>query len=394
MTTQQLAESYFVLDVPDVRWTDAADGRRVRVVISPQNGEQVDFSENYTPDNNNAVTLRGLSELIQPYVKPCPTPMRQDLVQGHGVWLATVVRASFTAQLYDEPEEGQSAQMIGQAFHSYAYYASRRTTATPGSTAMWLTRYTERTVLAVQPLTLSVLLVEGLTARFVVEGLNSQDELQTVTVPIDITGAEGAALGTAPAYAAVIHYSIPDLTTAAALTKVLRVTAELLREGRAVDSVTFHIDYKHHAQQRVVAFTNCFGMLETEAFTGADDVSTELEAEYAWMDREYEKTCTREVTQHRLAARFTGDTRRDSLRDITASPELFLIHDEGADCWQRMTLTAFEMTDRRPHTAPQTAYITLRPSAMHQEEVARRGDTDSGEVRHRIFDYTFDETFN
>lgn len=389
ITTASLAASYFVLDVPDVRWTGAPAGRRVRVVVNPQNGTPTEFSEAYTPDADGAVTLRGLSEIIEPYVKPCPTPLRQDLVTGHGVWLATVVRASFTAQLYDG-----SGTTIQPTFHSYAYYASQRTQATPGATAIWLTRYNERTILAEQPLTLSAFLMSDITARFRCEGTDAAGTIHTATVAVDMSAGQGAASGTAPSYAAVVHYTVADLAAAAAVGTLLRVTAELLRGGTVVDSVTFHIDRTHHAQRRIVAFTNCFGMLETEAFTGADEATTEMEAEFAWMDRDYEKNVTREVTQHRLAARFTGAVRRDSLRDIMASPELYLIHRDGHDCWERQTLTAFEMTDRRPHTAPQTAYLTLRPSAMHQELVDRTGDTDAAQVRHRIFDHTFDYTFN
>lgn len=388
ITTTALAASYFVLDVPDLRWTGAADADKVRVVITPRNGEGVDYTEPYVPDADGVVTLRGLAELIEPYVRPCPTPLRQDLVVGHGVWLATVVRASFTAQLLRA-----DGTTITPTFHSYAFYASRRTKATPGATAIWLTRYTERTILSVQPICLSVLLMNTLTAQLVVEGYKN-GTLQTVTVPVNLSAGSGAASGTAPAYAAVVHYTVADLAEAAGMTQVLRATAQLMRSGTMVDSVTFHVDYTHHAQRRVVAFTNCFGMLETEAFTGTDEVGTELEAEFAWVDRDYEKTSTREVTVHRLAARFTAGDRRDSLRDIATSTEVYLIHEEGTDSWQKMTVTGLEMTDTRPHTAPQTAFLTLRPAAMHQEEVDRTGDTDGGQTRHRIFDYTHDYTFN
>lgn len=389
ITTSTLAASYFVLDVPDVRWTGASAGRRVRVVVNPENGTRVEFSENYTPDNDNAVTLRGLAELIEPYVKPCPTPLRQDLVVRYGVWLATVTRASFTVQLYDD-----NGSTIQPTFHSYAYYASQRTDATPGTTIMWLTRYHERTIISVQPITLSVFLIEGVTARFVCEGTDDNGNISNATVNADLSSGQGASAGSAPAYAAVVHYTVAELEWAAHVGTLRRVNAELLYNGSVVDSVTFRIDHSHHASRYVVAFTNCFGMIETEAFTGADEATTEMDAEFSWMDRDYEKTSTREITQHRMAARYTDDVRRNSLRDIMTSLEVYVIHCEGQDCWERHTVTGFEMTDKRPHTAPQTAYITLRPSAMHQEVVTRQGEDDPGQTRHRIFDNTFDYTFN
>lgn len=389
IATTSLNSAYFVLDVPDVRWTSAADGKSVRVTIVPENGESVQFTEDYTADADGAITLRGLAELIESYVKPCPTPLRQDLVISHGVWLATVVRASFTAQLFDE--EGNT---IAPNFHSYAYYASQRTKVTPGATAIWLTRYTDRTISPVQPITLSVLMRSSLTARFVVESV-SDGLISTATVAIALPSSASVA-GTPPAYAAVVHYTLADLASAAHVgaSEIRRVVAELMSGGSVVDSVTYHIDHRHRPQLHIVAFTNCFGMLETEALSGSDERTTTMDAEYAWIDREYDKTNQALVTADRLCAGHISDAQRQSLQDLAASPEVYLCHDNGTDCWDKMTVVDLEMSDRRPRTSPQTAYVTLRRSARHQEVVDRTGSTDEGDHRDRIFDYTFDNTFN
>ena len=339
-------------------------------------------------DADDAITLRGLAELLQPYVKPCPTPLREELLTTSGVWLATVTRALWTAQLYDG---STPAVAIGAPFQSYAYYASQRTNTRPGSAAFWLTRYTDRSILPEQPMVLSAFLTGNLTVRVRVTYLSSGVLAQTTFTP---SLGEGAA--TPPSYAAVMHYTLDGIATAASVTagSIQSVTFELLRDAAAVDSVTFRIDRTHRTQLRVVAFTNCFGMLETEALTGSDERTTEMAAEFAWMDRQYEKTAQDEVTTERLAARHITERQRDSLRDMAASPEVYLIHENGSGCFERMTVTAIEMTDRRPHTAPQTAYITLRRSHRHQEVVNRTGDTDAAGTRFRIFDYTFDESFN
>lgn len=383
--------SYFVLDVPDVRWTDADAGRNIKITITPENGEPAEFTEGYVPDADHAVTLRGLSELLQPYVKPCPTPLRQDLLITSGVWLATVTRALWTAQLYTSPTDGSAPEPVGGPFQSYAYYASQRTDTRPGNAAFWLTRYIERTIQPEQPLVLSAFLTGNLTARVRVTYLSEGVLAQTTFAP---SLGEGAAIP--PSFAAVLHYTLDGIAAAADVDagSIKIVTFELVRDDSVLDSVTFHIERKHRTQLRIVAFTNCFGMLETEAITGADERTTEMEAEFAWVDRQYEKTTQDEVTAERLAARHMTKQQRDSLRDLAASPEVYLIHENGAECFERMTVTALEMTDRLPHTAPQTAYITLRRSHRHQEVVTRCGDTDPDSTRSRIFDYTFDKSFN
>lgn len=384
--------SYFVLDTPDVRWTGAAagEGKNVRVTITPENGAQVQFTEAYTPDEDGAITLRGLAELLQPYVKPCPTPLLQTLVTTSGVWLATVTRASWTAQLFTEPDEGDPAT-VSPTFHSYAYYASQRTCATPGTTAIWLTRYNERWVTPQQPMLLSAFLTSNISVNVRVT-YESQGELHQTSFSPTL----GAGAANPPSYAAVLHFTLSGIATLANVSaaNIHSVTFRLLVSGSESDSVTFHIDRAHKTQLRIVAFTNCFGMMELESFTGSDERTTEMDAEFAWIDREYEKTDSEEVTVERLSAGHINDVQRSSLRDMAASPEVYLIHENGVACWDKMTVTAVELSDRRPRTAPQTGYITLRRSHRHQEVVSRTGDTDSGGERHRIFDYTFDYTYN
>lgn len=382
--------SYFVLDTPDVRWTGAAAGRNVTVTITPSNGTPVFFTEGYTPDADGAVTLRGLAALLQPYVTPCPTPLRPELLTTSGVWLATVTRALWSAQLYDG---STPAAPVGAPFQSYAYYASQRTDTRPGSAVFWLTRYTDRVITPEQPMVAAFFLTsDTLAARLRVFHLDTEGAIQTKTVAVAL--GENAVHGTPPSYAAVLHYTLSAVATAAEVTadSIRIVDFQLLRSGTVIDSVRFRIDRAHRPQLRLVAFTNCFGMLETEALTGADERTTEMSADFAWMDDEYEKTAQQEVTTERLCAGHVTEVQRNSLRDLAASPEVRLFHENGESCFERMTVTAIEMTDRRPRTQPQTAYVTLRRSARHQEVVSRTGDT--GDNRDRIFDYTFDETFN
>lgn len=385
--------SYFVLDVPDVRWTGAAagEGKNVRVTITPENGAQVQFTEAYSPDEDGAITLRGLAELLQPYVKPCPTPLREDLLRSSGVWLATVTRASWTAQLFTEPDEGDPTT-VSPTFHSYAYYASQRTNASPGETGIWLTRYTERSMVPTQPIVLSAFLTSSLSVQVRVTYETAAGTLaQTSFAP---TLGNGAA--NPPAYAAVLHYTLSGIASAAHVDadSIHIVTVELRRNSTAIDSVTFHIDRTHKTQQRLVAFTNCYGMLETEALIGSNDRTTAMEAEYSWIDREYEKTSQEEITTEHLCAGSISEQQRSSLRDLAVSPEVYIFEEDGSSCFDKVTVTGIEMTDRRPRSAPQTAYIDLRRSHRHQEVVNRTGDTDSGGERHRIFDYTFDSTYN
>lgn len=378
---------YFALDTPDVRWAVASEGRMVAVAITPLNGNAATYQEAYVPDGDGCVTLRGLGALLQPYTSPCPTAITQNLLAGSGVWIATLSRAQWTATLY--AEDGQT--VIPPVHTSYAYYSSQRTNTRPGATAIWLCRYTQRDIVPQQPLLASFMLTPGLSAQIRVRYLDAAGAMhQKLLTP----AIDGVATQT-PSQAAVLHYRLAALATDAGVDAdaIVQVDFELINGNAIADRLRYRIDRTHKKVLRVVAFTNCFGMLETEALTGSETADTTLSGEFAYMDDQYEKVAQQLVTTQRVCAGSVNDERRSSIRDLTTSPEVYLTYGAEGSCFERVTVTDLELRDQRPHTTVQTAFVTLRPSHRHQE-VVHRGASVNPELVDGIFDYTFDDTFN
>ena len=391
-----VASGYFVLDTPDIRWNDAAQGRMVVVTIAPLNGIPVTFTEQYTPDDNHAVTLRGLSALLQPYVSPCPTSSAtfRTLLTNSGAWIATLSRAQWTATLY----QANGTTRVGDALTSYAYYASQRTSTRPGLSAIWLSRYTSRDIVPSQPLIGCFMMMSGVTARLRVYYNDGQGVLhETVVTP----SLNGAVATDPPSQAVVLHYTLSALASAISSIEntiidkdnIVQVDFELLEGNSVADTLRYRIDREHKKMLRLLAFTNCFGMLETEAFVGSEEEDTVLDAEFSYLDENYEKISQQLVGSSRLCAGHVNDERRRSIRDIATSPEVYLIRRDGSSCFEQMTVTDMELKDQRPHTTFQTAFVTLRPSHRHQETVSR-GQSISQEESDGVFDYTFDDSFN
>lgn len=382
-----MENGYFVLDTPDVRWPVADGGRVVRVSITPLNGAEASFSENYTPDADGSIVLRGMAGLLQPYTAPCPTPLRRELFTGSGVWLATLSRAQWTATLY----KADGTTTVSPVHSSYAYYASQRTNTRPGATAIWLSRYTARDIVPQQPLIACCMLTPDVEARIRVYW---RDDEGLVHESMATPSLEGVPEET-PSQAAVLHYRLEALAELVDVDagSIEQVDFQLINAGEVADTLRYRIDRSHKRMLRVLAFTNCFGMIETEAMTGSEDSNTELEGDFSYMDDQYEKVAQQLVTTSRICAGNVTDERRDSIRDSTTSPEVFIAYGREGCCWQQVTITDLELRDNRPHDTFQTAFLTLRPSHRHQEIVSRGPGVDK-EIIDGIFDYTFDDSFN
>lgn len=387
-----LEAGYFVLDVPDVRWPVATGYQTVEVEISSDNGRSATFSESYTPDSDGSIVLRGLAGLLAPYTSPCPTPINRNWLTDSGVGIPTLSRVTWTARLYTAAGSAHAT-----VHSSYAYYASQRTNTRPGATAIWLSRYTQRDIAPAQPLLASCMLTPGVSVAVRVTYMDAAGTLHAVTA----TPTVGGVAETTPSQAAVFHYTLGGITSLARAAADAIVEADavvmvdflLMQGGEVKDTLRYRIDRTPRRLLRVVAFTNCFGMLETEAFDASEDSDLTMEADYSYMDDQYEKVAQQLVRSYRLCAGAVDDERRRSIQDIATSPQVFLIRRDAADCFEQMTVTSVEQKDLRPHREFQTAYVTLRPSHRHQEVVSR-GPAVGQEQLDGIFDYTFDDSFN
>ena len=389
-----LASNYFVMDMPDVQWTGLGEYEKVsvRVVINSLNGTNAEFVETYVPDGSGAVTLRGLSELLQPYVTPSPTELTSINLTNSGVALVTVTRASVALELFDE--EGNSISANRQC---YVYYSNQHTDTFPGSVKRWLSRYTDRPLYRKQRIIASAFYFSGVSVRLHVSYVQSN-----AVVTSDITPyIPGRTASTPPTDAIVLAYDLDDIASSIGqgCTKddIKIVDVQLLENGTVKDNIRYRVDRVKIANHYIVAFTNCYGMFETEVFAGSDEQSETMEGEFSWIDRSYEKISEEVVSEHRLCAGHITAEQRRSILDIAHSPKVAIVYKgEGSVLapvnYEPMTVTAIDIPNRKPRTAPQTAYVTLRHAPRHHEVVSR--GAGSATYDDGIFDYTFDESYN
>lgn len=388
-----LASNYFVMDMPDVQWTGLGNYEKVsvRVVITPLNGATTQFTETHVPDADGAITLRGLSELLQPYVSPSPTELTAVNLTASSVTLVTVTRASVGLTLFDE--EGNS---IGSSRSCYVYYSNQPTDTYPGSVLKWLSRYSERTLRRKQRIIASAFLFSGVSASLRVAYVSS-GTVATADISVPVIGTAE----TPPTNVFVLCYSLESIATSignGCTEDDIKIVDVLLLDGQTVvDTIRYRVDRDEPAKHCIVAFTNCYGMFETELFSGTDERTDSMEGEYSWIDRSYEKISEDLISQHRMCAGNITEEQRRSIRDIARSPKVALVYrGEGSVLapaeYEPLTVTAIEITEKQPHTAPQTAYVTLRHAPRHHE-VASRG-SGSPTYDDGIFDYTFDNTYN
>ncbi len=388
-----VASDYFVMDLPDIQWTGLSDYDQVTatITITPLNGPQVQFSEAYVPDSDGAVTIRGIAELMQPYVAPSPTELAAINVATGGVNIVTVTRAMLNILI---TADGQS---VGSSPTTYAYYSNQRTNTYPSSIKKWLSRYTDRALYPLQRITASAFLFTG-SRIFIRAYYDNDGALAETTGEVSISGGSAAAT---PTDAVTLCYTIAQAAAIAgcpADSEVYIIDVMLYDGSTKVDSIRYRMDKDIPKTYVMVAFTNCYGMLEIEAMTGNDEINTSLEGTYAWIDDEYEKIDQSEVTEHHLCAGSITDEQRKSLRDIGQSAKVAIVYKGTGSVlapsrYEPVTVTGQEIKDTRPHTQPQTAYITLR-HAPRRHEIVARGADGSASYDDGIFDQTFDNTYN
>lgn len=384
-----LANNYFVMDMPDVQWTGLTGTVTLRIIITPLNGAVTQITETYVPDNDGAVTLRGLSEMLQPYVSPSPTELAAVNLTNNGVTLATVTRASVGLALFDS--EGNS---VGSSCHCYVYYSNQKTDTYPGSLRKWLSRYTDRPLFPAQRVTASAFLVDGISAKLRVHYVQD-GAVMTADMAVPLTGSAEQP----PTDVFILCYALEYIAAAVGCDKEdVKIVDVLLMDGQTtLDTIRYRVDLAEPDSLRIVAFTNCYGMFETEPFTGTDERSDSMEGEYSWIDNTYEKISEEVVSEHRLCAGHISEEQRRSIGDIAHSPKVAIVYKGNGSVlapaeYEPMTVTGIEINDKQPHTEPQTAYVTLR-HAPRRHEVASRG-AGNATYDDGIFDYTFDDSYN
>ncbi len=160
-----------------------------------------------------------------------------------------------------------------------------------------------------------------------------------------------------------------------------------VNNNRYVDKIKFVNDRRHFPQETHLVYFNAFGFLETLTFTGKLKQSTELGGAYATIADEYVKINTKPVVSSELNSGHIDKNTAESIYDIITAPDVYLYSNRKIK--QKMVVTGQKIERERPSNKPVNFVITMRPAS--NDHLAFDKEVSSN---HRIFDFTFDHTFN
>ena len=373
MTVTSFDTSYFALDVPDLS-VAASVKKSVTLTFSADSETLGTVEEIYYPDEDGNILIRGLGELAMSYLKPMPADLFSDSRHVKG-WDTGMV----TLEVVVENAESVPVTQLSDPplrFSTDIYYCNTRCNVTPDSFDGFLNRYSQRTVSPLQPLMLTHIKFAPTSFRWIMR-YESGGRI--------IEGQRVDSIARTVGTLYLEQYRVQELVPA----KVFEVVAECVNEElqQVTDRVIYKIDHGYRRQQTVFAFTNCFGVWETEALTGADERKDELEGTFGMIDSQYRKVHTELTEEHRVCSGYCSAEQYNSLLDMVRSEHVYLLNDDGT-LGEEVTITGIEFSEKKPHATPNAVYLTYRVSNMHQE-VFERKQPQTG----RIFDDTFDTTF-
>ena len=158
--------------------------------------------------------------------------------------------------------------------------------------------------------------------------------------------------------------------------------------GERVDEIRFINDNRNFPQETHLVYFNALGFLETLTLTGKLKHSTELGGTFATIADEYKKIDTQPVTSFELNSGHINKTVAEAIYDIISSDAIYT-YSKG-EIIQKMVITEENMEYEQPSNRPISITLTMRPAytenRMFDEEIIDRPI--------RVFDYTFDYTFN
>ena len=332
-------------------------------------GSQQSFTEHYTPDDGGVVRINDLGELAFAYFDPLPMVLAAAQTAGYILLLE--------ASVYD------AGDVLLGGFSQKFFYANCRTTiSTPHSYLGFLSRHHRRKIGVDQ-------------AHFVGFFLNGQqlgigvsykkgDTEQWVEFQVDIP-ADGE-----------LYYRNIDVSTLVELMQAvgMSVSADdifyyiiyLKVDGSVQDAMQIDIDRNHYPAVTHFIYYNGFGIPDTMRFTGKDTRSTEMDAAYVQVQRNYLKINTRYDIFHEVNTGYIDGVMRDCAEDLVNSEAVYLYHFQTLG--DQVSITEVGFDESKPRTEPINARIKYRLATECQRTIDRDMTVD-----YRIFDHTFGDTF-
>lgn len=364
--------AYFAPDIPDLQ-ISYSQGDTIAITVASLSGTTLaDIQEAYAPDEDGYVTVRDMADIAMAYIEPLDVAAMPPLLSTFNPAVNITVTVTHTDN-------------TTSTYTTKARFATSRTTDTPLDPDTYdgfLTRYTKRTITPRIPIILSHR--TGLGVTLSVTYLNA-GVLKSADIVLSATSTTGvnvrcltlAYLATQTATATGHAVNTDDIVT---------VKAMLTNGGTVCDTIIYNIDQAHQRQQTAFLFTNLFGCPEAEVLTGSDHTEADIDAQFAYRNRQYRRSWQQIDDKHTVNSGYVTREQYQSLRDLAQSPLVMIIKSDGT--LEEATVTDIELNDTHPRSTPTTATVKYRIANRTQQRFLRQRQTAT-----RIFDNTFDQSF-
>lgn len=360
----------FCKDFGSVQLSQLTGRISVNYVLSLPDGSQRSFTEHYTPNDNGVVSINDLGELAFAYFEPMPMVLSGAQSANYTLLLEAVV--------YDISEAE-----IGTFSQKFFYANCRTNLASPNSYRGFLSRHHRRKISTDQAHFIGFIQNGQQLGVGVAYRKNGTQQWSEFILDI---GASGQ-----------LYCQNFNLTTAVQLLQAnanVSVSADdvfyyiiyLKADGSVQDAMQVDVDRTPYPAATHMVYYNCFGVPDSLRFTGKDNRTTEIDAAYVNVKRNFLKINTQYNIYHDVNTGYINDVTRDCAEDLVNSDAVYLY--QGDSLGDRLTVTEVNFDDTKPRTEPINVRIKYRLSAECQRTIDRDMTVD-----YRIFDHTFGDTF-
>ena len=346
----------FSYDMPDIRITGVHGKLSLRMVIDGQEA----LSENYYPDNNNAVIFCDPGDIINEYF------VRPELTNDD-VWIAL---SPMTVQLFLSDSETTSNYTL------YVFHSRYHVSFEPLTDFMFYSRYKVNRIRLGNIEYLSLFVSEKTKVSLDVIYLESGNSIKK-TVELKLPEANRmAAYNVSP----VRVSGLADVQYDTIISYDMRIT-----NGTLTDLVRYVIDRRGYRETHQFLYYNMFGLPESISFSGLVQYSPELAGDIVDMVKQKRRFNPLFNDLRTVNTGYLDENKYKALIDMITSPVQYWY--DPSSLLMEIIITDIDFTHTKMSNQRVNVNLTFCP-ANRKYHVFDRTSFGGG-----IFDYTFDETF-
>ena len=360
----------FCKDFGSVVLSELTDQISVHYTLSLPNGSSKAFSEFYSPDNEGVVSINDLGDLAYAYFESLPI----ELADAQFIYNTILLEASITDSLDNQ---------LGSFSQKFFYANCRTSIAAPYTYLGFLSRYHRRKIGVNQAHFIGFIRNGQQLYLGVSYKSHGKQDWKEFFVDTPIKGEFYYRNMDVPT---VVNLLQTQVGLTVAVDDVLYYIIYLKADNNVVDAMQVDVDHNHYPQTTNFIYYNCFGIPDSMRFTGKDQRSTEMDATFVSVRKNYLKVNSKYNIYHEVNSGFITEILRDCAEDLVNSEAVFLY--QGSEVGDRVTITEVNFDESRPRTEPINVSVKYRLASECQRTIDRDMTVD-----YRIFDHTFGEEF-